>query len=61
MALARLNGHGARPRVVPPEDDHFARYSPQHIRSGAISQTLAFELMLFGLGAVLTLLYLLFS
>lgn len=60
-ALTRLNGLGAKRRIIPPEDDHFARYSPQHIRSGAISQTLAFELMLFGLGAVLTLLYLLFS
>jgi len=47
-------------RVTPGEDRHFGRYSEEYVKVGAITQTLQFELMLFGLGVVFTLLYLLF-
>ncbi len=60
-ALRRLNGLGAQRRFTPPEDSTFAHGAPRRAGLGAISQTLAFELMLFGIGAVMTLLYLLFA
>ncbi len=46
-------------RVRAGRDEHFAHYSRQYVRMGKISQTLAFELMLFGVGVVLTLVYVL--
>lgn len=49
----------ASDRVVPGRDDHFAHYSRKYVRMGRIEQTLAFELLLFGAGVVVTLLFLL--
>ena len=51
----------ARPRQKPGTDDHFAHYSRKYVRPGRIGQTLAFELMLFGVGVTVTLLYLLLA
>ncbi|MEG1882102.1 MAG: proton-conducting transporter membrane subunit [Clostridia bacterium] len=50
---------GAFTRWNPGKDDHFAHYSRKYVQFGRIPQTLAFELMLFGIGVVITLLYLL--
>ena len=58
--LGWLNKVGTMFRSAPPEDDHFGRYSQKYVKFGEISQTLAFELLLFGIGVVVTLLYLLF-
>jgi formate hydrogenlyase subunit 3/multisubunit Na+/H+ antiporter MnhD subunit len=53
--------HFAAPmRFQPGKDDHFAHYSRKYVRQGKIVQTLAFELLLFGIGVVVILLYLLF-
>lgn len=46
-------------RVVPGTDDHFAHYSRKYVGLGRIVQTLSFELLLFGVGVMLTLFYLL--
>ncbi len=59
--LGWLNKLGTLYRSDPPEDDHFGRYSKKYVKFGEISQTLAFELLLFGVGVVVTLLYLLLS
>ena len=50
---------GASDRIEPRRDNHFTLYSQKYVRPGRISQTLAFELLLFGVGVVLTLFYLL--
>lgn len=47
-------------RIPTDTDDHFGRYTKKYVRTGRISQTLAFELMLFGIGIAIILLYLLF-
>ena len=58
---AALMNYKAPQRVKPGEDHHFGRYSKEYVRVGAISQTLQFELMLFGIGVVVTLVYLMFK
>ena len=58
-AAERILHYGAPDRVKPGRDDHFAHYSRKYVRFGRIEQTLAFELLLFGAGVVITLLYLL--
>ena len=46
-------------RVTPGKDHHFSHYSRQYVRMDPIRQTLQFELLLFGLGVVIVLVYLL--
>ena len=50
--------HAAR-RVSPGKDHHFSHYSRAYVRMDPIRQTLQFELMLFGFGVVVVLVYLL--
>jgi len=50
---------GTQPRTEPGRDDHFALYSKKYVRVNPIRQMLAYELLLFGLGVVIALLYLL--
>lgn len=50
---------GATERVTPGKDHHFGHYSKAYVKMNAILQTLQFELMLFGIGVVVTLVYLL--
>lgn len=50
---------GTQPRVVPDRDDHFTLYSKKYVRVNPIRQMLSYELLLFGLGVVVALLYLL--
>ena len=50
--------HASR-RVSPGKDHHFSHYSKQYVRMDPIRQTLQFELMLFGFGVVVVLVYLL--
>ena len=50
---------GSARRVDPGKDHHFSHYSRQYVRFNPIKQTLSFELMLFGIGVMLVLLYLL--
>lgn len=49
----------ASQRVKPGEDHHFGHYSKAYVKMNALLQTLQFELMLFGIGVVVTLVYLL--
>ena len=51
--------HNRNPRIVEGTDDHFALYNRGYTAPSKYSQTLAFELMLFGVGLIITLLYLL--
>ncbi|MBQ5813514.1 MAG: NADH dehydrogenase [Clostridia bacterium] len=60
LCMTRLMNLGAAKRVTPGEDHHFGRYSKEYVRAGAIGQTLSFELMLFGIGVVVVLVYLMF-
>ena len=46
-------------RVSPGKDHHFSHYSRAYVRMDPIRQTLQFELMLFGFGVVVVLVYLL--
>lgn len=46
-------------RIPTDTDDHFGRYTKKYVRAGRISQTLAFELLLFGIGIAIILIYLL--
>ena len=50
---------GTQRRVSPGQDDHFTLYSKKYVRVNPIRQMLAYELLLFGLGVVVALLYLL--
>ncbi len=52
---------GATERVTPGKDHHFGHYSKAYVKMNAILQTLQFELMLFGIGVVVTLVYLLIN
>ncbi|MBQ9832560.1 MAG: sodium:proton antiporter [Clostridia bacterium] len=45
-------------RVPAMTDDHFGRYTKKYVRAGRIDQTLAFELLLFGIGVAIVLIYL---
>ncbi len=51
--------HGTPNRVTPGKDHHFTHYSKQYVAMDPIKQTLQFELMLFGLGVIVILVYLL--
>ena len=51
---------GSPERVSPGRDHHFTHYSKQYVKMDPLKQTLQFELLLFGVGVVLTLGYLLF-
>ena len=55
----RLLCLNAAKRVSPGKDHHFSHYSRQYVRMDPIRQTLQFELMLFGFGVVVVLVYLL--
>ena len=46
-------------RVSPGKDHHFSHYSRAYVRMDPLRQTLQFELMLFGFGVVVVLVYLL--
>ncbi len=59
QSVSMLLKLGAERRTQPKGDDHFAHYSRKYVKIGTISQTLAFELLLFGLGVASSLLYLL--
>lgn len=48
-------------RVIPGEDSQFGRYGQRDAQPNAIRQTLQFELLLFGIGVVVMLLYLLIT
>lgn len=53
--LGKLLTLGKKERWTPKEDEHFARYSKAYVPFGRVRQTLAFELVLFGLGVVVML------
>ncbi len=57
--MNRLLHLHASQRVTPGEDHHFGHYSKRYVKMNALLQTLQFELMLFGIGVVVTLVYLL--
>jgi hypothetical protein len=50
---------GTQKRTQFGRDDHFALYSKKYFRVNPIRQMLAYELLLFGLGVIVALLYLL--
>ena len=52
---------GAHDRINPGRDHHFTHYSKQYVRFDPIKQTLQFELLLFGVGVVVILVYLLLA
>ena len=58
-ALHYLFRVGNTRRIVPGEDDHFGRYRRKSTSTNSIRQTLQFELLLFGIGVVAALFYLL--
>lgn len=57
----RLIYLGAHDRVDPGRDHHFTHYSKQYVKFNPIKQTLQFELLLFGVGVVIVLVYLLIA
>ncbi len=58
-AIRRLTFARRPERLEPPEDEHFAQYSRKYVRADPLAQTLSYELLLFGAGVVITLVYLL--
>ncbi len=59
LGAAKLLYLGNPDRVTPGKDHHFSRYSKHYVKVGPIKQTLQFELMLFGIGVVVIMVYLL--
>lgn len=59
VACEYVLNFGTQKRVSPGQDDHFALYSKKYFHVNPIRQMIAYELMLFGLGVVVALLYLL--
>ena len=57
--VQKLLNLGAADRIRTGKDHHFTRYSRHYVRMDPIKQTLQFELLLFGLGVVCVLGYLL--
>ena len=58
-ALTWLFRAGSSRRIIPGEDSQFGRYGGSSVRPDSIRRTLQFELLLFGLGVVVMLFYLL--
>jgi hydrogenase-4 component B len=59
VACEYVLNFGTQKRTHFGQDDHFALYSKKYFRVNPIRQMLAYELLLFGLGVVVALLYLL--
>ena len=56
--MQRTLFHNPNPVVIEGTDDHFGLYSVSYVPPGRYAQTLALELMLFGIGLIFTLFYL---
>lgn len=57
--IQRLFYHNVPKTVTPKVDEAFAQYPEKEIHRGIVSETLAYELLLYGVGVVATLVYLL--
>lgn len=58
ILIKRVFFHNPNPVIIEGTDDHFGLYSVSYVPPGRYAQTLALELMLFGIGLIFTLFYL---